>query len=288
MIRVFSGFFAVFAFVLANHSHAADFHSSRAASLGGAGHAGPALNDAIFLNPSYISFMKSYSIGAAYQWFSGGGNLPDGSSELHGRNLHASIQDGRSELFQAGVAYTQRPDGTLLSLAASKGLGQHWSVGLGGKFFFPNDGSKKIVRDANLSATFIPLSWLQLSAMVDNLITSEDSRSRGFHREIILGTKVNIQRIVLLYFDPHFVPSISEDYAFGHEAGAEFAPFKDIFLRIGNFRNATLPLQAGTRGDGFGWGAGWIAPRFSIDYGMSRVLKPTQMTVHQVGMTLYL
>ena len=39
---------------------AADFQSPRTAALGGAGHAAPMLNDAIYLNPSFVSFMPSY------------------------------------------------------------------------------------------------------------------------------------------------------------------------------------------------------------------------------------
>ena len=38
-------------------ANASDYQSPRTAALGGAGHASPLLNDAIYLNPSFSSFM---------------------------------------------------------------------------------------------------------------------------------------------------------------------------------------------------------------------------------------
>src|SRR5436305_13181621 len=80
-----------------------DFHSARTAALAGSGHAGPLLNDSVFLNPSYASFLPTYSLALQYLKFSGPSR--PGESDYHGRNYSVSIQDGRNELFQAGVAY---------------------------------------------------------------------------------------------------------------------------------------------------------------------------------------
>ena len=86
---------------------ASDFLSPRTAALGGAGHAGPLLNDAIYVNDSYISLLPTFSVAGNYGW----GNYSDGSYKYRLQN--ASIQDGNpTDLFQAGIAYTKRDDGT--------------------------------------------------------------------------------------------------------------------------------------------------------------------------------
>src|SRR4051812_25896306 len=68
---------------------ASDFHSARTAALGGAGRAGPLLNDGIYLNPSFLAFLQSYTFAGQYEWNKG---------DAHGRILQASIQDGSSQL----------------------------------------------------------------------------------------------------------------------------------------------------------------------------------------------
>src|ERR1700733_5937950 len=129
-------------------TEASDFHSPRIAALGGAGHAGPLLNDSIYLNPSYAAFLPTYAIAGNYGW----ANYND--SQLKFKNQNLSIQDGRSDMFEAGLAYTHRDDGMLIHLTAAKALiPSRLSVGVGGKAYFPaNNGSTNTnhVFDANL------------------------------------------------------------------------------------------------------------------------------------------
>src|SRR5579885_2081449 len=179
---------------------ASDFWSPRTAALGGSGHAGPLLNDAIYLNPSYVSLLPTYGISGNYFNYSGAGSDPGPAG--HGFNF--SIQDGRSELFQAGVGYTNRPDTSILNIGASKSLVQRTGVGVGGKFIFPK-GTSRMLSDATFSFTGVPSNFVQLSFIVDNLVESADEKALGFYREFILGTKVNLNKLLLLYFDPHLV-----------------------------------------------------------------------------------
>src|SRR5947209_4004303 len=85
-----------------------DFQSARTAALGGAGHAGPMLNDAIYLNPSYASFLPTYAIGGNWVTFNGK------DDHFKGRAANLTVQDGRNEYFQAGVGYTLREDGSFV------------------------------------------------------------------------------------------------------------------------------------------------------------------------------
>ncbi|MBI4925638.1 MAG: hypothetical protein HY843_06910, partial [Bdellovibrio sp.] len=131
IIKSISYIFAVLMFMYSFAAIASDFHSPRTIALGGAGHAGPLLNDAIFLNPSFASFLPTYSFGFNYLSFANQNDIGD-----KGRILNVSIQDGRSEVFQAGAAYTQKSDGSYLHVGASKNFVNRFGFGIGGKFFF--------------------------------------------------------------------------------------------------------------------------------------------------------
>lgn len=263
---------------------ASDFFSPRSAGLGGAGHAGPSLGDSLYLNPAYGSLIQASTVSMNYLGFTGGGTLPDGSPEYTGHQLNVSMQDGRSELFQAGVGYTQRGDANILTLGASKNPIQTVGIGLGGKFFFPAD-SRTVIHDATIATTVVATDWLQLVGVVDNLFQTPEGLAHGLVREYILGTKINVMNIALLYFDPHLTPALSDTY--GHELGIEFALGSDLFLRFGRFLNSAIPYEGGARGNGYGWGLGWITPRMFLDYGMSRAMEPINETAHTVGTTLY-
>lgn len=272
--------------VFLNTTLASDFHSPRIAALGGASHAGPILNDSIYLNPSYTSFLPSYSLGFNYGFFNGTDSNNAASNNMHGMNWNLSLLDGRSELFQAGVSFARREDARMLHIGASKAAIKELGFGLSGKFIFPTSQTQRNqVRDMVFSATGIVTDWIQAVLVVDNLFQTDAGKSQGFYREFILGTKFNIKGIMMIYFDPHLTPDLPAD-TFGHELGLEFTVFKDLFLRLGNFRNANVPW-GNFRGRGFGTGVGWIGPRMSLDYGLSRATDPIPATSHTFGVTTY-
>ena len=267
-------------------AQAADYFSPRIAALGGAGHAGPLLNDAIYLNPSYASFLPTYALGLNYLTYTSAEDVTAGKPQSSGRNYSVSIQDGRSDMFQAGVAYTLREDGSFVHVGASKSLIQRLGVGIGAKFFF-NNAALSNGKDLILSTTGVPLDWLQVAGVVDNLLETSESKARGLYREYILGTKVNVDKILLIYIDPHYPPSLPSGQQFGHEAGVEFVMMSDLFLRLGQFNNASVPYLNSGIGRGYGLGAGWVGPRLSLDYGLSRAFEPRSTVTHSFGLTAY-
>src|SRR5690606_36618254 len=92
---------------LSSTTWGSDFHSPRSSALGGSGRAGPLLNDAITLNPSFCSFLPAYSFSANYSFYEGPGyQTPAGPNSHSGHVYNLSIQDGRTELLQAGVSLT--------------------------------------------------------------------------------------------------------------------------------------------------------------------------------------
>ena len=141
-------------------ANASDFQSPRTSGLAGAGHAGPMLNDSIYLNPSFVSFLPSYSVSGNYLFYKGP-TEGDGPGDPHGHNLNVSLQDGRSEFFQAGVGFTLMEDRKVIHFGASKSVVQRFGVGLGGKFVLPNVNSPSPIWDTVFSMTGVPWDAVQ-------------------------------------------------------------------------------------------------------------------------------
>lgn len=265
-----------------SQAQASDFHSPRTAALGGSGHAGPLTNDAIYLNPSYSSFVNAYSISGSYSNY--GGSAPN-----HGRLLNFSIIDGRSPLFQAGVGYTMKNDNNWLHIGASKAVLERLSVGLSGKLVMEN--GKPVAKDAGLSSSYILSEWAQTSLTFDNLFEEQKSQKFGLQRQIIIGSKFVAAEMLMFYVDPSYSPNVlNGDGKLGLEVGFEWTVVKDFFARTGYFRNSPVPYEV-TRGRGFGLGAGWVGPRISLDYAYQKVLGTTSSlpssTLHVFGTTIY-
>lgn len=267
--------------VILGFSHwaqASDFHSARTGALGGAGHAGPLLTDAIFLNPSFVSFLPQMAVSGHFA-------LQPLNSTSNGYNV--SIQDGHADsLFQAGIAYTHRADANVFTFGAARSFVKRMGFGLGSKYVIPVDPSRPSFADINVSFTGLALDWLQVSLTGDNLIQTGSGRALGFLREITLGTKVNVMGIVLLYADPHWTPGLEGTDALGFEGGIEFPILKDFYLRGGYFVNSVIPFMA-SRGQGFGTGAGWMGPRLSIDYSFERPLLPVAGLLHTFSLSVF-
>jgi len=274
-------------FFYSNSGWASDFHSARTDALGGAGHAGPLLNDAIYLNPSYASLLPAYSVETDYLWYTAGNVNAQGYSDYAGHMANVSIQDGRSELFQAGAAYTQKGDSRWINFGASRGFAQRYGVGIGGKVILPNDPSFGLptITDSIFSFSGVATEWFQASLIVDNLF--ESGKAYNLYREFIIGTKINIKGLVLLYLDPHFMPDAPDHGPWGTEAGVEFTAFTDFYIRIGQFYNATIPNLNQRRGAGYGFGLGWIGPRIALDYGFSYSSDPLTMYSHNFDVAVF-
>ncbi|MGK5089934.1 hypothetical protein WDW86_20475 [Bdellovibrionota bacterium FG-2] len=267
---------------------ASDYHSPRTAAIGGAGHAGPLLNDAIYLNPSFGSFMPAYSLSANYLFFKSPRPSGQDFDAHHGHTANVSVQDGRSELFQAGVGFTQTDASRIVNIGASKAFLQRYGVGIGAKLLLPFQENRTMIQDGLASVSLIASDWCQVVGVVDNVLETSDGKARGLYREYIAGTKLNIQSMILLYFDPHLAPSVSQlgQPSFGFESGIEFTAMSDLLLRGGIFRDAHVPF-VNTRGSGYGLGFGWLAPRVSFDFAMSRISVPFIATAYTAGMTVY-
>ncbi len=266
---------------------ASDYQSPRTAALGGAGHAAPMLTDSIYLNPSYASFLQAQIMSFNYGFFRGGDEQPDGSRPIHGHMLNVGIQDGRTEMFQAGVGGTLRDWGKILNIGASKSFFSMLGVGLGGKMIFPNSGNGDKSQDLIFASTFIATAWFQTAVVIDNLVDGESMRAQGLYREYILATKFNAMNIAFVYLDPHLAPNIPGQASFGYESGLELTPMTDLFIRLGAFNNSNIAELYNARGRGYGFGLGWIGPRVSLDYGLKRVLYPVVSNTQNFGMTVF-
>lgn len=245
-------------FCLAPLAFSVEYQSPRVLSLGGAGRASPLLNDTIYLNPSYGSFTPIYSLYGGYNWFNGG------------RNYNASIQDSRTELFQAGAGYTKREQNSAVNIGASKQVISRLGVGLGSKILLDNN-TNKTTSNFTFSTSFIGLQWLYGSLIVDNIVDNSASRSRNLYRTFYLGTKFIPTKEVEIFIDPLYSPNYTAGKKAGYSVGMEIGLLADIYIRIGKFQNGDVSYL-NTRGNGFGLGLGWIGPRINFDYALNRVL----------------
>lgn len=266
--------FTLFLFFTSISAFSSDFHSPRTASLGGAGHATALGNDSVYLNPAYTPFISATSVGL--YWLNWGSNYGG-----YGRNYAVSIQDGRSETFQAALAHTQRDDGRFLHVGASKSLIQKTGLGVGGKIYFPNN-QNWTASDLTVAITALPIAWFQAAIVVDNIFESAYGRTVNLTREWIFGTRTSLLGILTLYADPIYLPSLG--HTWGFEGGAEFHIMVDFNVRAGYFSNAMVPMLA-RRDQGFSFGAGWTGPRISLDYAYLQT--SSGANAHNFGATLY-
>lgn len=284
-MKLIPNFLSVLVFLVASVSYAADFHSARVASLGGAGHAGPILNDAIHLNPAFTSFLKNhYAMAFNFGKYSGPSQDP-AVDRYYGNVMNISVQDGRSEMFQAGVSYTRRQDARFFHIGASKQVIERLSVGVGSKFYFRNDEFKLQGRDYTLAVSGIVMEWCQASFIIDNLVQQESEKNaHALYREYILGTRFQYDRL-FFFADPHIAPSAAN--SFGYEIGLELSAMNDLFLRAGYNKNSNQPML-GIRGDkGVAFGAGIALERLTLDYSFSRFIAPFPATAHTLGITAF-
>ena len=178
--------------------------------------------------------------------------------------------------------------GKLINIGASKQAIKQLGFGLGAKLYLPNQPNQSATRDMIFSVTFMATNWLTTVFVLDNIFSNPLAQSRGYYRQFILGTKFNIQGITMIYLDPHLAPDVPNQSSFGYQAGTEFNPLEDLFLRIGLFHNSPVPALFNVWGRGYSVGAGWIGPKISFDYGLSRVVDPLSNVTHNFGMTFYL
>jgi hypothetical protein len=247
----------VFFILVTQQASAVEYLSPRVLGLGGSGRAAPMLNDAIYLNPSYASFAPVYSISGGYTWFD------------QGRNYNISVQDSRTEMFQAGAAFTRREQNSAINLGASKSVIQQLGFGLGSKILI-DDRTNKMTSDFMFSTSYIGAPWVYSSLVIDNIIEGSEATRRNLYRTLYLGFKFIPLKEIQIYLDPLYSPSYSGGNKAGYNVGAEFSLLADFFFRMGKFTDGEVPYL-NTRGDGFGLGLGWIGPKINFDYAMHRV-----------------
>jgi hypothetical protein len=238
-------------------TYATEYLSPRTLGMGGAGRGAPLLNDAIYLNPSYASFTPVYSVSGDYTWFEGQ------------RNYNLSVQDARTELFQAGVGFTRREQNGAINIGASRTVVRQLGVGIGSKILI-DDGSSKMTTDMMFSTSFIASQEMYASLIIDNILNSEEGRKRNLIRTIYLGFKFIPTKEIQIFLDPLYSPDYADGKKSGYSVGFEIGILADFFLRAGKFVNAEVPYM-NTRGDGFGYGIGWIGPKINFDWAMHRV-----------------
>lgn len=258
-------------------SFAVEYQSPRTLALGGSGRAAPLLNDSILMNPSYASFTPIYSLSTGYTWYN------------QGRNYNVSVQDSRTEMFQAGASFTKREQNAAINIGASRTLIERLGVGLGSKFILDN-GTNKMTSNFLFSTSYIGLQYLYSALIIDNLLEGDERIQRKLYRTFFVGLKFIPTKEVEIFLDPFYSPNYTGGKKAGYSVGVEFGLMSDLYLRMGKFQDAEI-AHLNTRGEGFGLGMGWIGPRINFDYSMNRVTASHAgtplVTAHAVSTTIF-
>jgi hypothetical protein len=264
-------------FMLSTSALAVEYQSPRTLALGGAGRAGPLLNDSIYLNPSFASFTPIYSASGGYTWFN------------TGRNYNVSVQDARDPLVQAGIGYTRREQNGAVNIGASRQIVKQLGFGLGPKFII-DDHTSKVTSDFIFSTSFLATKWMYASIIVDNVMQSDAALQRNLFRTLFVAFKFIPTKEVEFYIDPLYSPDYTAGKKAGFSAGVELGILADFYLRAGKFVDAEVSYLD-TRGSGFGLGIGWIGPRINFDYAMNRVVTADNgdslITAQSFAMTIF-
>ncbi|NDG84894.1 MAG: hypothetical protein EBX52_07640 [Proteobacteria bacterium] len=207
-------------------SHGVEFQSPRTLGLGGAGRGGPWLTDSIYLNPSFASYTPVYVLSGTY------------TGSNHGRNYNLSVQDSRTETFQAGAGFTKRDQNNVVNIGASKAFMKTLGVGVGSKFIF-DPGSGNPTPDFTVSTSYLATEWMYAAIIIDNLIAGTDQTARNLHRTAYAGLKFIPTKKVGIFIDPFYSPAYSLGPKGGYHAGI---------------------------------GGAWVGPKLSLEYAMSRAL----------------
>jgi len=195
--------FSLFHFLLPiQNSLGSDFQSPRTTGLGGAGHAAPFLTDAIYLNPSHLYLLPFFGAGASYLYHEAG-FFPSTTGTAVGSNYNLSVMASSRQLpVQFGAGYTRRDDGTLIHFAASFGLWDRFSLGVGAQFLTTPSGNLIGSPDMGLSMSMTVSTSFRLALVADHVLGA--LQSNGFLTEIILGSKWQITPEWSFLVDPHF------------------------------------------------------------------------------------
>ena len=278
--------FSLFQFLIPiQDSFGSDFQSPRTTALGGAGHAAPFLTDAIYLNPSHLYLLPFFGAGANYLYHEAS-FFPSTTGSGVGSDYNLSVMASSRQLpVQFGAGYTRRDDGTLIHFAASFGLWDRLSLGVGAQFLTTPSGNLIGSPDMGLSMSMIVSTSFRLAVVVDHVLGA--LQSNGFFTDIIVGSKWQILPEWSILVDPHFGPdTLGGAYALGIEAGTEVRIGEYLFVRAGGYSNSVLPFVQ-VKGSGVSGGLGFTFPKVAIDYALGGVLSPQVGLFHNIGVKVF-
>jgi len=199
-----------------------------------------------------------------------------------------SVQDSRTDILQAGVAYTKRERNSAINIGASRQIVKQVGFGLGSKFIIDNNTSK-VTSDMSFATTYIAQEWVYVSIVVDNLIQSEEAKQRNLFRTVFVAFKFIPTKEVEFFFDPLYSPDYRGGNKAGFSLGLELGLLSDFYLRGGKFVDGEI-THLDTRGSGYGLGIGWIGPRINFDYAYNRVTSSHTNVItaaHAVSTTIF-
>jgi hypothetical protein len=245
-----------------------EFQTTRLNSTAGAGVASILSTEAAILNPATSAFFDGNS--ASYQSYTSSfkneNTLRDANNDpfaKQNRSQGVFVSDSSSGL-RGGVAYTDQKENhferTRAIFHASSAMGAKSAVGI--TYNYIQDTRPSGTPDRHQVQHQANAGLIQVidEDTTLGLVMTDVTRTTPGEQRLLAGFQYHIAKKFVLIGDlgVDYTGNFSEDNLW--RGAIQINLFDDFFLRGGTFNDAI------TKSKGNGWGAGWVGPRFGVEF----------------------
>lgn len=242
-----------------------DFKTTRLMSTAGTGVASILSTEAALLNPAASTFFEGSSF--SYQSYRTTlQNEDDSRSELFPKSNRSQglFMADHSGPVKGGVAYISQDENNFersrMVLHGAAPMGPNTSVGV--TYNYIQDSLPRSRRDRHKLHHQASIGMTQIidQDTILGVVVQDPTRTTPGEERVIAGFQYSLAERFIIMGDAggQFTQDISDKYVWS--AAVQLNLFSDFFLRGGQFYNNIQKLK------GNGWGAGWIGPRFGVEF----------------------
>jgi hypothetical protein len=245
-----------------------EFQTTRLMSTGGAGVASILSTEAAILNPAAAAFFdgSSFSYQSYKTTISNEADIRDTlPDEFDKTNKSEGIfLADHSGPVKGGVAYINQDENDFqrkkYTLHGAAPIGTKSSMGV--SYNYLNDtlprGSKNRYKTSHQAS--IGFTHIIDESTILGLVVTDPTRTTPNEERAIAGFQYTVADRFILIGDlgTQYTKNVSKKYLW--RAAVQLNIFSDFFFRAGRFYDNVLEMK------GTGWGAGWIGPRFGVEF----------------------
>lgn len=236
-----------------SHGYLPNFETTRTQSLAGAGVASLLINESSILNPASIAFFNQSTL--YYQ-------KTDSDFRNNDSRSQVLLLTDTSSTLKGGVSLiTQNDDDnnkrTRISGSMASNIGKNNSFGL----IYRYSDEKSDLRDEVYQQIVLGYTHIYNEALTFGATIVDPSQEIKEQFHFTLGVQYIIFTNLALLLDVGSGDTQNYDDESFVKTAIQLQSFKRFYLRYGQFEDKMTNLK------GHSWGASWVGPKFSIDYG---------------------